>query len=70
VATIENHFEETQSELAVRKRETFKTDEDTNNIEKEKLSQDLLIDNLNEQVKQLEDKIATLDAQVKSLYYV
>lgn len=65
VATVEKLAQETQSQLAVRKRETFKIEEDANNMEKGKLDQDLLIDSLNEQIKQLEDKMSLLDAQVR-----
>lgn len=61
---MESHYRELLSQVAVSKREAFKTEEDITRLEREKQSQDLLIDKLNEQIKQLEDKIALTLAQL------
>jgi chromosome segregation ATPase len=61
---VEAHYRELLGQVAVSKREAFKTEEDITRMEKDKQSQDLLIDKLSEQIKQLEDKLALTTAQL------
>ena len=64
VAQLEAHHGELKSKLAVSKRETFKAEEDANKFETMKQEQDLLIDKLNLQIKQTEDRLAFVEAQL------
>jgi flagellar capping protein FliD len=63
---VEQENAKIQSDILVSKRETFKTEEAVSGHEKEKLEQDLLIDKLNEQIKQLENQYALFDAQLEA----
>ena len=66
VTQVEKNFSELMGQIAVSKRETFKTEDDMTKLEKSKIDQDLLIDKLNEQIKQLEDKLTLTAAQLEA----
>ncbi len=64
MSQIDKHYQDLQSQIQVSQRETFKTEEEMSRMEKAKMDQDFLIDRLNEQIKELEEKIALSSAQL------
>ncbi len=63
---VELYNEEMKSEIAVTRRATYKAEENLSNMEKDKTSQDLYIDQLNENAKELHNRLALLEAQLQS----
>ncbi len=63
---IKEYNEEMKSEIAVTRRAAYKAEENITNLESKKMTQDLLIDSLNEQVKRLHEEIALYEAQRQS----
>jgi len=53
-----------RSEIAVKRRTTYKAEEEVIKLEKEKMDQDKLIDSLNEQIKRLSEMKAILSTQL------
>lgn len=53
-----------RSEIAVKRRTTYKAEEEVIKLEKEKMDQDKLIDSLNEQIKKLSEMKAILSTQL------
>ena len=53
-----------KNEIAVTRRATYKAEENVASLEEQKKGQDLYIDSLNEQVKQLGEKISTHEAEI------
>jgi len=66
VKQVEAFLEETKSEIAVLRRATHKTEANVNSLEKEKEKQDLYIDSRVERIKQLQQEIGLIAAQLKS----
>ena len=63
---VSKYAEEMKSEIAVIRRQTYKAEESVEVAEKAKVKQDLYIDSLNEQVKNLYEQLALYDAQLES----
>jgi len=63
---VAKYAEEMKSEIAVIRRQTYKTEENVEVKEKAKVKQDLYIDSLTEQIKTQYEKLALLDAQLES----
>jgi chromosome segregation ATPase len=61
---VERYNEEMKNEIAVTRRATYKAEENVASLEDQKKGQDLYIDSLNEQVKQLGEKISTHEAEI------
>jgi hypothetical protein len=60
---MKEHNQELKSELKLTQRTTHRTEENIVSLEKEKKIQDLLIDQMNEEIKRLTEQISVLDAQ-------
>ena len=61
---MREHNTELKSELKLTQRTTHRTEENIVNLEKNKKEQDILIDQMNEEIKRLNDQINILDAQI------
>eukprot|EP00762_Andalucia_godoyi_P001717 ANDGO_07121.mRNA.1 Coiled-coil domain-containing protein 40 homolog len=61
---VEKYNAEMASQIAVKRRETYKAEQDVSALEKEKKTQDILIDGLHEQIKNQQNTLATLQAQL------
>lgn len=61
---LEKHNERMQSEIAVRRRATYKAEEEMNNLEKKKVKQDELIDSMQLELKQISERIGMYEAQL------
>lgn len=55
-----------KSEIAVTRRTTYRVEENVVNLEKAKKKQDLLIDNMNEEIKRLNEQKTLYQAQLIS----
>jgi len=55
-----------KSEIAVTRRTTYRAEESVGNLEKQKKGQDLLIDNMNEEIKRLNEQKTLYQAQLIS----
>jgi hypothetical protein len=55
-----------KSEIAVTRRTTYRAEENVGNLEKAKKGQDLLIDNMNEEIKRLNEQKTLYQAQLIS----
>merc|ERR1740138_210838 len=60
----EEYNEQMKAEIQVTRRATYKAEDHIKQIEKTKHKQDLLIDNMNEDVKRMTEQKALLDAQL------
>lgn len=63
---IEQYNEEMKSEISVTRRATYRAEESIQNMEKEKKQQDVFIDTLTDQLKNLQDTLALYEAQIVS----
>jgi|Transcript_3423 chromosome segregation ATPase len=63
---VEQFNEQMQSEISIERRAAYKAEEEISNLEKQKKHQDYLIDQLNEQIKQLTEKLALYESQLDS----
>ena len=63
---IEEHNKEIDGAIKVAQRTTLRAEENVVGLEKEKKKQDQLIDQMNEQIKKLEEKKTILTAQLLS----
>mmetsp|Transcript_125350 Transcript_125350/g.217322 ORF Transcript_125350/g.217322 Transcript_125350/m.217322 type:complete len:902 (-) Transcript_125350:541-3246(-) len=63
---VEQFNEQMQSEIAIERRAAYKAEEEISNLEKQKQHQDHLIDSLNEQIKQLSERLALYESQLDS----
>eukprot|EP00667_Euglena_gracilis_P002731 EG_transcript_2736 len=63
---VEQFNEQMQSEIAVERRAAYKAEEEISNLEQQKKKQDFLIDQLNEQIKQLSERMALYESQLDS----
>lgn len=63
---IEKYIEEVKGEIAISRRTAYKTEQNMQLLEKHKEDQDMYVDNLNKQVKSLQDQIALLIGQYDS----
>lgn len=61
---MEEYNVQMRSEIAIKRRSTYKAEEEVIKLEKDKMDQDKLIDNLNEQVKKLSETGAILSTQM------
>jgi len=61
---VEEYNVQMRSEIAVKRRTTYKAEEEVLKLEKEKMDQDKLIDSLNEQIKKLSELKAILSTQL------
>jgi len=61
---VEEYNVQMRSEIAIKRRSTYKAEEEVIKLEKDKMDQDKLIDNLNEQVKKLSETGAILSTQM------
>ena len=61
---IEAYNEQMKNEIAVTRRATYVAEESVSKLEKEKKDQDVLIDNLQEQLKQSHQQLALYEAQL------
>lgn len=66
IRQIEKYNEEAKSEIAITRRATYKAEQSMQQLEKQKESQDLYVDNLNKQVNQLKEQIAAVVKQFES----
>ena len=66
VRQVDEYNEQMKSEIAITKRGTYKAEENAGNLEKNKKKQDLLIDNMNEEIKKLTEQKSLLHAQLLS----
>ncbi len=64
IIQIEQYNQSILDNIALKRRQTFKTEEEMINLEKEKKSQDFLIDKLTQQTNLLYSQIANLDIQI------
>jgi hypothetical protein len=62
---VETYNEEMKNEILVTRRATYKAEEAVQMLEKSKVDQDLYIDRMQEQIRQLREEVAELDAQVE-----
>ena len=60
---VERYNEEMKNEIAVTRRATYKAESSVVDLEKQKQGQDLYIDRLNEQRKQLQEQVALYQSQ-------
>mmetsp|Transcript_146 Transcript_146/g.84 ORF Transcript_146/g.84 Transcript_146/m.84 type:complete len:310 (-) Transcript_146:18-947(-) len=60
---VEEYNVQMRSEIAIKRRTTYKAEEEVIKLEKDKMDQDKLIDHLNEQVKKLSETGAILSTQ-------
>ena len=60
---IIEYNEEMKGEIAVTRRAAYKAEENIGKLENKKMTQDLLIDSLNEQIKRLHEEVALYEAQ-------
>lgn len=63
---VEEYNEVMKSEIAVTRRTTYRVEENVVNLEKAKKKQDLLIDNMNEEIKRLNEQKTLYQAQLIS----
>lgn len=63
---VEEYNEVMKSEIAVTRRTTYRVEENVVNLEKSKKKQDLLIDNMNEEIKRLNEQKTLYQAQLIS----
>lgn len=63
---VEDHNQEIDGAIKVAQRTTLRLEENVVSLEKEKKKQDVLIDQMNEQIKRLEEKKTILTAQLLS----
>ncbi len=63
---IEEHNQEIDGAIKVAQRTTLRAEENVVQLEKEKKKQDVLIDQMNEQIKRLEEQKTILTAQLLS----
>lgn len=63
---VEEYNEVMKSEIAVTRRTTYRAEENVTNLEKAKKGQDLLIDNMNEEIKRLNEQKTLYQAQLIS----
>lgn len=61
---VEEYNLQMRSEIAIKRRTTYKAEEEVIKLEKDKEKQDKLIDNLNEQIKYLSEQKAVLSTQL------
>lgn len=61
---VEEYNVQMRSEIAIKRRSTYKAEEEVIKLEKDKMDQDKLIDSLNEQVKKLSENGAILSTQM------
>jgi len=64
IRQVKQYNEEMKGEIAVTRRATYKAEENVKDLEKNKASQDLFIDNLNERIKKLQSEISLSEAQL------
>jgi hypothetical protein len=64
ITQVEAYQREIATKALVAKREVLKADEDSSKLEKDQFQRDGMIDKLNEQVKDLEDKLVLYEAQL------
>ena len=63
IRQIEKYNEEVKSEIAVTRRATYKVEQSMQLLEKQKESQDVYVDNLNAEIKQITEQIALFSKQ-------
>ena len=63
---VEEYNEVMKSEIAVTRRTTYRAEENVGNLEKSKKKQDLLIDQMNEEIKRLNEQKTLYQAQLIS----
>lgn len=63
---VEQYNEKMKAEISITRRATYKAEEQVQNLETEKKAQDLLIDDLMRNTKQLEDKMTLLSSQLEA----
>eukprot|EP00163_Fabomonas_tropica_P028100 TRINITY_DN5647_c0_g1_i1.p1 TRINITY_DN5647_c0_g1~~TRINITY_DN5647_c0_g1_i1.p1 ORF type:complete len:873 (+),score=382.53 TRINITY_DN5647_c0_g1_i1:369-2987(+) len=61
---FESHNDNMKKEIAVTRRATYRAEESIVTKEKQKQGQDVLIDSMNEQLKQMQEELGMLDAQL------
>jgi len=66
IQQIEKYNEEVKSEIALTRRSTYKAEQSMQILEKHKADQDTYVDNLNKQVKQLQEQISLYSGQYQS----
>jgi len=66
IQQIEKYNEEVKSEIALTRRSTYKAEQSMQILEKHKAEQDQYVDNLNKQVKQLQEQISLYSGQYQS----
>ncbi|OHT06027.1 hypothetical protein TRFO_05664 [Tritrichomonas foetus] len=64
VLRLEQHNQETKNQVAVTRRETYKSEQAASETEASKLEQDLYIDRLTKQVKDITKDLSTMEAQI------
>lgn len=64
VLRLEQHNQETKNQVAVTRRETYKSEQAASETEVTKLEQDLYIDRLTKQVKDITADLSTIEAQI------
>lgn len=64
VLRLEKHNQETKNQVAVTRRETYKSEQAASETEVSKLDQDLYIDRLTKQVKDITADLSTIEAQI------
>jgi coiled-coil domain-containing protein 40 len=63
---VEEFNDQMKSEIAVTRRQTYRAEENVTTIEKEKAKQDSLIDQMNEEIKRLNEQLTLYHAQLMS----
>lgn len=63
---IESYNEEVKSEIALTRRATYKAEQSMQQLEKHKESQDSYVDNLNKQIKVLQEQISLIVGQIEA----
>ena len=66
IQQIEKYNEEVKGEIALTRRSTYKAEQSMQTLEKHKSEQDTYVDNLNKQVKSLQEQISVHSGQYKS----
>ena len=66
IQQIEKYNEEVKSEIALTRRSTYKAEQSMQILEKHKADQDTYVDNLNKQVKHLQEQISLYSGQYQS----
>lgn len=66
IKQVQDYNDQMRSEIKNMQRTTHRTEENIVDLEKDKKSQDILIDQLNEQIKRLSEQKAILEAQLKA----